>query len=277
MQPTLLTFTLATSFFMACCALNDDNLQLLPETISILPDSGSDPNYRSPDASLDDQKTFPNLIDINNNNNGANLPPDVFDQSWLLPSGDANLGETHTAVAAAATTEGPDAQISPPFNGNVIKIGEVDCHGSETFRRREEEEEEDQRTKNRPPPLLCPVLPGQKTAPLAPAAGAGAAEGGEEAGKEPVRGDGNEKDRQRIIDGPPPSSVVNKFDLNGEICPPDIYGALRQVPVCHSGDELLKKFDSNLGSWTLWNIRPCKFLFFSFFTKYFGKTIFTRA
>lgn len=135
-------------------------------------------------------------------------------------------------------------------------------------------EEEDQ-TKNVPALLMCPLLlPGQKTAPApspAPpadgAAAAAAAAAEKKKKKGPVRIDDDNKNRE-MIGGPPLSSVENKFDWDKEICPPDIYGALRIVPVCHSGNELLERFDSKLGSWTLLDVRPCKFFkFFFFFLK----------
>lgn len=231
---SVLRLTLAISFFLASSALDDDNLQL-PQAVSIL--SNDD---RPPDPSLDYQK---NLIDENdnknNNNNGVNLHPYIFNQAWITPSGDAS--------AAAAAAEDLDAHTSLPFNrnfDNVVAAGA--CHISEEAVKGEKEREKG-------PALLCPVLPAQN----APAPPTAATE--------------EEKKRVMIIEednkiqelAPPLSSAENKFDWNDEICAPDIYGALRQVPVCHSGNEVLKMFNSMLGSWKLWGIRPCKLIFFS--------------
>lgn len=238
MQSNFLSFSLAISFFMACCALNNNNLQQqLPEWGSVLSSSDDSP----PDPTLDNQRTVSSLMD---NKNEANLSPFVFDQTWITPSvGNANLGEAHAAATATtAGAEDSDSQVFPLLAG-----GAGDCHASENFKRGEDQ------TKHAPP-LLCPVLPGQKFAP--PVRGAA----GEE--KEPVR----RHDPQEKIQEPPPiSSAEFQFDWNEQICPPDIHGATRQVPVCHSGIEFLKKFDSSLESWTLWGIRPCKLNQFIYF------------
>lgn len=112
MQCTLLSFSLAISFFMACYALaDDDNLQLLTEPASFLSpssySSSSPDDNRPPDPSLDYQKSFPNLIDNNNSNDGGNLPPTAFDhQTWITPSvGDVSLVEAHAASASASAQE----------------------------------------------------------------------------------------------------------------------------------------------------------------------------
>ena len=262
MQSTVLSFTLAISFFMACYALaDDDNLELPPEPASFLSSSSPDDN-RPPDPSrLDYQKSVPNLIDDNNNNDGGNLPPITFDhQTWITPSvGDVSLVEAHAASASAPAAEDLDTQIVWGGEGSGGG-GAAGCHMSKNVKRGGEEDQ----TKNVPALLICPLhLPGQKTAP-APAPPADGAAAAAEKQKEPVRIDDDNKNRE-MIDGPPLSSVGNKFDWNEEICPPDIYGPLRQAPVCHSGNELLEKFDSTLGSWVLWDIRPCKFFFFFFF------------
>lgn len=235
-----LSFTLAISFFIACSALDDDNLQL-PQAVSIL--SNDD---RPPDPSLDYQKNLIDENDNNNNNDGVNLPPSIFDQAWITPSGDASAGEAYAAAAAAAAAEDLDAHTSLSFNrnsDNVLASG--GCHVSKEAVKGEKERENG-------PALLCPVLPAQN----APAPPTAATE--------------EEKKRVMIIEehnkiqelAPPLSSTENKFDWNNEICPPDIYGALRQVPVCHSGNEVLKVFYSLLRSWKLWDIRPCKLIFF---------------
>lgn len=226
-----LSFTLAISFFIACSALDDDNLQL-PQAVSIL--SNDD---RPPDPSLDEN---------DNNNNGGNLPPSIFDQAWITPSGDTSAGEAYAAAASAA--EDLDAHTSLSFNrnsNNVLASG--GCHVSKEAVKGEKERENG-------PALLCPVLPAQN----APAPPTAATE--------------EEKQRVMIIEehnkiqelAPPLPSSENKFDWNDEICPPDIYGVLRQVPVCHSGNEMLKVFYSLLGTWKLWDIRPCKLIFFLF-------------
>lgn len=275
MQSTLLSFSLAISFFMACYALaDDDNLQLLTEPASFLSpssySSSSPDDSRPPDPSLDYQKSFPNLIDNNNSNDGGNLPPTAFDhQTWITPSvGDVSLVEAHAASASASASgaEDPDTQILWGGDGSGGG-GAAGCHMNEKVKRGEEEDQ----TKNVPALLMCPLLPGQKTAPAPsptpPADGAAAAATAEEEKKKkkgPVRIDDDTKNRE-MIGGPPLSSVENKFEWNEEICPTDIYGALRLVPVCHSGNELLERFDSKLGSWTLLDIRPCKFFKFLFF------------
>lgn len=115
------------------------------------------------------------------------------------------------------------------------------CHISEKAVQREEERENG-------PRLLCPVLPAQN----APAPQTAATE--------------EEKNRFKIIEEdheiqesmPPLSPPENEFDWNNEIFPRDIYGALRQVSLCHSRNEVLKIFDSSLGSWTL-GYSPLKF------------------
>lgn len=239
-----LSFTLAISFFIACSALDDDNLQL-PQAVSIL--SNDD---RPLDPSLNYQTTMIDEND-NNNNNGVNPPPFIFDQTWTTPSGDANAGE---AYAATAAVEDLDAHTYPPFNSNAVNlVAAGGCHVSEEAVKGEKKRE------NNEPALLCPVVPAQK-APTPPTAAT------EE-----------EKKRVMIIEkdnkiqessAPPLASAENKFDWNAEICPPDIYGALRQVPVCHSGNEVLKVFDSLLGSWTLWDTRPRKSFFSSFFPSF---------
>lgn len=235
---------MAISSFIACSALDDDNLQL-PQAVSIL--SNDD---RPSDPSLDYQKTMIDEID-NNNNNGVNFPAFMFDQAWTTPSSDANAGEAYAApsvAAAAAAAEDLDAHTYPPFDRyavNVVAAG--GCHVSEEAIKREKKRENE-------PALLCPVLPAQKV-PAPPTAA-------------------TEEERKRVMiieednkiqeSAPPLSSAENKFDWNAEICLPDIYGPLRQVPVCHNGKEVSKVFDSLLGSWTLWDIRPCKFFFFFF-------------
>lgn len=268
MQSTLLSFTLAISFFMA---LADDN-NLLPEPASFLSSSyssSSPDDNRPPDPSLDYQKSNPNLIDNNNNDKGGNLPPIAFDQQiWITPSvGDISLDEANaasasTAPASAPAAEDPNTQILWGGEGSGGG-GAAGCHMSKNVKRGEGEDQ----TKNVPAVLICPLLPGQKTAPAPvpapPADGAAAAEKKKE---EPVRIDDDNKNGE-MVDGPPLSSAGNKFDWNEYICPPDIYGPLRKVPVCHSGNELLKKFDPIMGSWKLWDIRPCKFFFFLFFEK----------
>ena len=266
---------------MACYALaDDDNLQLLTEPASFLSpssySSSSPDDNRPPDPSLDYQKSFPNLIDNNNSNDGGNLPPTAFDhQTWITPSvGDVSLVEAHAASASASASasgaEDPDTQILWGGDGSGGG-GAAGCHMNEKVKRGEEEDQ----TKNVPALLMCPLLlPGQKTAPApspAPpadgAAAAAAAAAEKKKKKGPVRIDDDNKNRE-MIGGPPLSSVENKFDWDKEICPPDIYGALRIVPVCHSGNELLERFDSKLGSWTLLDVRPCKFFkFFFFFLK----------
>lgn len=223
-----LCFTLAVSFFIACSALDDDNLQL-PQAVSIL--SNDD---RPPDRSLDE----------NDNNNGMNLPPFIFDQAWIAPFGDANVGEAYAATAAAAA-EDLDARTSPPFNRNAVNVVAAGgCHVSEEAVKGEKERENG-------PALLCPVLPAQNV-PTPPTAAT------EEEKKRVMI---IEEDNKIQESTPPLSSAENKFDWNDEICPPDIYGPLRQVPICHSGNEVLKIFDSLLRSWKLWGIRPCKLIF----------------
>lgn len=230
-----LSFTLAISFFIACSALDDDNLQL-PHAVSIL--SNDD---RPSDPSLNYQTTM--IDEIDNNNNGVNPPPFIFDQTWTTPSGDANAGEAYAATAAA---EDLHAHTYPPFNSNAVNlVAAGGCYVSE----------EAVKGENKEPAPLCPILPAHK-APTPPTAAT------EEEKKRVMT---IEEDHKIQESAPPLSSAENKFDWNAEICPPDIYGALRQVPVCHSGNELLKVFDSLLGSWTLWDTRPRKF-FFSFFS-----------
>lgn len=271
MQSTLLSFTLAISFFTCYALADDDNLQLLTEPASFLSPSSPDDN-RPPDPSLDYQKSFPNLIDNNNSNDGGNLPPTTFDhQTWIAPSvGDVSLVEAQAASASASGAEDPDTQMLWGGDGSGGG-GAAGCHMNEKVKRGEEEDQ----TKNVPALLMCPLLlPGQKTAPApapspAPPADGAAAAAAAEKKKEkgPVRIDDDNKNME-MIDGPPLSSVGNKFDWDEEICPPDVYGALRQVPVCHSGNELLERFDSKLGSWILLDIRPCRFFFsFSFFSE----------
>lgn len=222
MHSTLWSFTLAISFFIVCSALDDDNPQL-PQAVSIL--SNDD---KPPDPSLDYQKY---LIDNNNDNsNGVNLPPFIFDQTWITPS---------------AAAEYLDAHTFPPLNRNAVNVVAAGgCHGSEKAFKGEVARENE-------PALLCPVLPAIK-APAPPAAAT------EEEKKRVMIIEQNNKIQESA---PPLSSAENKFDWNDEICPPDIYGPLRQVPVCHSGNEVLKRFDSLSGSWTLVDIRPCKFFF----------------
>lgn len=233
-----LSFILAISFFIACSALDDDNLQL-PQAVSIL--SNDD---RPPDRSLDYHKNSIDEID-NNNNYGVKLRPFIVDQAWITPSGDANAGEAYPAAAAAAA-EDLDAHTSPSFNGNAVNVGAAGgCHLSEEAVKGEKERENG-------PALLCPVLPAQNT----PAPPTAATE--EEKNRVPIM-----KEDNKIQEWTPPlSSAESKFDWNNEICPPDIYGALRQVPVCHSGNSVLKLFDSLLGSWELRDIRPCKLISF---------------
>ena len=237
-----MSFTLAILFFIACSALDDDNLQL-PQAVSIL--SNDD---RPSDPSLDYQKTM--IDDNDNNNNGVNLPPFIFDQACTTPSSDANAGEAYAAASAAAAAEDLDAHTYPPFDRNAVNVVAAGgYHVSEEAVKREKKRENE-------PALLCPVHPAQK-APAPP----------------PTAATEEEKKRVMIVEednkiqesAPPLSSTENKFDWNAEICPPDIYSPLRQVPVCHSGKEVLKVFDSSLGSWNLWDIRPCKFFFFFFF------------
>lgn len=230
---------LAISFFIACSALDDDNLQL-PQAVSILPNDD-----RPPDRSLDYHKNLIDENDNNNNNNGVNLSPFIFDQAWITPFGDANAGEAYAAAAAAAA-EDLDSHTSSPFNRNAVNVVAAGgCHVSEVAVKGEKGRETG-------PALLCPVLPAQNTP------------------EPPTAATEEDKNRVMIIEEdnkireptPPLSSAENKFDWNDEICPPDIYGALRQVPVCHSGNSVLKIFDSLLRSWKLWDIRPCKLNFF---------------
>lgn len=237
-----LNFTLAILFFIACSALDYDNLQS-PQVVSLL---SNDERPPVSDPSPDYQKNLIDENDNNNNNNGVNIHPYIFNQAWITPSGDASAGEVYAAAAAAAAAaaEDLDAYTSLPFNRNFDNVVAArGCHVSEEAVKGEKERE------NGPAPL-CPVLPAQN----APAP--------------PTVDTEEEKKRVIIIEednkiqelAPPLSSTENKFDWNDEICPPDIYGPLRKVPVCHSGNKVFKIFDSLLGSWKLWGIRPCKLI-----------------